>query len=255
MLWSRGPIFVAMSEEKEWFETWFDTDYYHTLYCHRNEQEAEHFIQNICDYLKLPENSKVLDFACGKGRHSYFLHQLGYDVLGVDLSSNSISHAKEMETEGLRFAVSDIRTVIEGEKFDAILNLFTSFGYFNCLDENLKVMNAIKSMLNDQGLFVIDFFNADHVLKNLITEETIERDHLQFQITKKHVDGQIIKTIEFEDNGKMHHYVEQVQSITLADFQNLCDKAGLKILHKFGSYDLHPFDPTTSKRLILIGSK
>lgn len=244
-----------METEKAWFEEWFDTSYYHTLYSHRNYEEAEQFIDNLCNYLQLPPGSKVLDFACGKGRHSYFLNRIGYDVLGVDLSFNSISAAKKMEKEGLRFAMSDIREIIPGEKFNAIFNLFTSFGYFNSLDDNLKVMTAIKRMLDDEGIFVIDFMNANKVIKNLVEKETVRRSKLNFEITRRHENGQIIKTIDFTDKEKDFHYEEKVQTIMLEDFKNLIEASGLQLLHTFGDYQLNPFDKETSNRLILIGKK
>jgi 2-polyprenyl-3-methyl-5-hydroxy-6-metoxy-1,4-benzoquinol methylase len=244
-----------MAAEKPWFEEWFDTSYYHTLYSHRNYEEAELFIQNLCNHLQLPLGSKVLDFACGKGRHSYYLNRLGFDVLGVDLSFNSIAEAKKMQKDGLRFAVSDIREVIPGEEFDAILNLFTSFGYFNSLDENLKVMHAIQRMLAPEGIFVIDFMNAKKVIQHLVKAETIYRGDLAFKITRKHEDGQIIKTIDFTDKDQSFHFEERVQSICLADFEELINKAGLQLLEAFGDYDLNTFDEGTSDRLILVGKK
>lgn len=244
-----------MNTSKEWFEEWFDTCYYHTLYDHRDMVEAERFIQNVCDFLKLPLGSKVLDFACGKGRHSFFLNQLGYDVMGVDLSANSIQSAKEMEKDGLRFAVSDIRKVIPSESFNAIFNLFTSFGYFNSLSENLKVMNAIREMLQEEGIFLIDFMNSKKVINHLVKEEVITKSDIDFNITRRHENGQIIKTIDFTDQNQTFHFEERVQSIFLKDFESLIEKSGLLLLNVFGDYNLNPFDEEKSDRLILIGKK
>ena len=81
--------------KKEWFATWFETDYYHTLYKYRDKAEAEHFIEHLIEELNAEKGSKVLDLACGKGRHSITLHELGMDVLGADLSSNSIGMAQQ----------------------------------------------------------------------------------------------------------------------------------------------------------------
>ena len=66
-----------------WFETWFDTPYYHILYKDRDFAEAENFISLLIKYLKLPENSKIIDLACGKGRHSIFLNQLGLSLIHI----------------------------------------------------------------------------------------------------------------------------------------------------------------------------
>src|SRR5690554_744393 len=89
-----------MTERKEgWFETWFDTSYYHILYQNRDFVEAERFITNLLAFLKLPAGSNCLDLACGKGRHSVFLNKHGLKVTGVDLSENSINEAKTFENE------------------------------------------------------------------------------------------------------------------------------------------------------------
>ena len=80
--------------KKSWYTNWFDTPFYHILYKDRDYDEAQLFIENITHYLNLPEQAKVLDLACGRGRHSIFLNKLGYDVIGTDLSNNSIEYAE-----------------------------------------------------------------------------------------------------------------------------------------------------------------
>ncbi|MFI0492366.1 SAM-dependent methyltransferase, partial [Flavobacterium sp.] len=117
------------AKTQNWFASWFDTPYYHILYKERNDHEAQIFMDNITHYLNLPENAKVLDLACGKGRHSIYLNQLGYEVVGADLSENSIAEANKSQNETLKFQVHDMRETFD-DKFDAIFNLFTSFGYF-----------------------------------------------------------------------------------------------------------------------------
>ena len=83
--------------QKEWFAEWFDTSYYHQLYQNRNEEEAALFISNLLQFLNLPKSSKLLDLACGKGRHSVTLNSFGYEVLGVDLAANSIQEASKFQ--------------------------------------------------------------------------------------------------------------------------------------------------------------
>ena len=94
--------FIIMSSKKEWFESWFDTSYYHTLYKHRDHKEAEVFMKNLVNYLNLSNNASLLDLACGKGRHAIYLNSLGFQVTGVDLSKNSIEKAKRHENETLK---------------------------------------------------------------------------------------------------------------------------------------------------------
>ena len=82
-----------MNTSKDWFASWFDTTYYHILYKHRDQKEARLFMANLVAFLGLKRHDKILDLACGKGRHSLFLNSLGFDVVGADLSQNSVDHA------------------------------------------------------------------------------------------------------------------------------------------------------------------
>ena len=80
-----------------WFVNWFDSPYYHTLYKNRDEKEAQVFIDNLVHHLQIKKGSKLIDIACGKGRHATYFNSLGLDVVGVDLSPNSIASAKKNE--------------------------------------------------------------------------------------------------------------------------------------------------------------
>lgn len=239
----------------EWFETWFDSEYYHKLYQNRNDQEAEFFLNNLLQHLNFSNNSRILDLACGKGRHAIYLNKKGFNVTGTDLSENSISTAKEFESTALEFRVNDMRLPLSTEPFNAILNLFTSFGYFNSTDENLKVLESINQMLTSSGVFVIDFMNAKKVIDHLVKEEIKTIDDITFRLSRSVEDGLIIKRIQFEDQGKSFSFEEKVQALYLDDFEQLISKSNLKIDSIFGNYHLHPFDEKESDRLILIGSK
>ena len=84
-----------------WYESWFDSRLYHSLYAHRDTREAGGFIDRVMERLPLPAGSTVLDLACGTGRHARQLAARGCRVLGVDLSAESIRAAKQHEKRGL----------------------------------------------------------------------------------------------------------------------------------------------------------
>lgn len=237
-----------------WFASWFDTSYYHQLYNHRSEEEAQAFIERLVDFLALKPGALVLDLACGKGRHARTLHALGLNVLGTDLSPQSIAFANEYVADGLRFQVQDMRKPLQNESFDAVFNLFTSFGYFDSTSENQRVIDAVHAMLNTQGILVIDFLNAKRVIDTLVPVECIQRDPLTFNIRRELSAGKVIKHIEFTDEGNAFHFTEQVQLLGFADFQDLLNEH-FHILHTFGDYTLSEFDSSTSPRLILIAQK
>ena len=236
---------------KDWFTSWFNTPYYHILYKERDSLEAHAFMQNLTRYLNVSEESHILDLACGKGRHSIYLNSIGYQVTGLDLSKDSIAHAKQYENDRLHFDVHDMSKPYH-HQFDAIFNLFTSFGYFEHEDDNLKTIKAIKANLKENGVAVIDFMNTNFVINNLVSENERMIDGITFKLNRQLIDGYIIKDISFEVNGESYHYRERVKAFTLKDFQDMFNKANLQLLDVFGDYKLNPYHKETSERLILI---
>jgi SAM-dependent methyltransferase len=144
---------------KDWFTDWFNTSYYHILYKDRNDLDAQLFMKNITDFLELPKSAHILDLPCGKGRHAVYLNSLGYKVTGADLAKNSIVHAKQFENDSLKFKTHDMRNPLD-KTYNAIFNLFTSFGYFEDDSEDIKILENIKKGLKKGGFFVFDFLNA-----------------------------------------------------------------------------------------------
>lgn len=239
------------NQKEKWYASWFDTKYYHILYKDRDYTEAQHFMDNLTQYLNLPEDAKILDLACGKGRHSIYLNSLGYNVTGADLSENSIKEASKFSNETLHFKVHDMRETCE-EKYDAIFNLFTSFGYFESDDDNLTTLKAIHNSLNQTGFACIDFMNVDYVIENLVPEEVKTVEGIDFHIKRYVKDNHIFKEIDFEADGEKHHYTEKVQALRLEDFEKMMEEAGIFLLDVFGNYKLQKFFKNQSERLIMI---
>lgn len=236
---------------KQWYASWFDTPFYHILYKDRDYTEAQAFMDTLTQYLNLPENGKVLDLACGKGRHSVYLNKLGYQITGVDLSEQSIAHAKQFENDTLKFNVHDM-TKPYPDTFDAVFNLFTSFGYFETDECNLKTVESIKAELNASGFGVIDFMNAEYVIDHLIPENTKTVDGIDFLQKRRLENGYIIKDISFDVDGEHYDYQERVKALILNDFESFFEKAGVHLLDVFGDYKLNKFKTKTSERLIMI---
>ena len=240
--------------KKEWFAEWFDTPYYHILYQNRDNHEARVFIKSLVDLLQLPEASSVLDLACGKGRHSITLNEFGYTVLGVDLSAQSIAHANQFSNSSLSFAVQDMREPIQSKRFDAVFNLFTSFGYFSSTHENEKVCQAMAQMLNTGGKLVIDFMNAQKVIQNLVPSELKMVQDIEFDIKRIYSGTHIIKQISFQDKGQKFEFQEQVQAIDLSMFKELLAPY-FTIDSIFGSFELNEYIASESDRLIIIATR
>ncbi len=238
-----------------WFVNWFDSPYYHTLYKNRDEKEAQVFIDNLITHLQIPKRSKIIDIACGKGRHATYFNQKGMNVKGVDLSHNSIAAATKNENATLQFEVHDMREIYQENGFDVVTNLFTSFGYFEKDEDEQKAITAMANNLNSEGILIIDFMNVKKVITNLVLNEQKVIDKITFNIKRKVESGHIIKDIEIIDSLKKQKFQEKVKAITLADFSEFIIGAGLKIIDIFGNYKLEDFNATSSDRLILICKK
>ena len=238
-----------------WFATWFDSPYYHLLYKNRDEKEAQDFIDNLIEKLQLKKGSKLIDIACGKGRHATYFNKKGMNVVGVDLSPNSIASAKQNENNNLQFSVHDMREVYKENHFDIVTNLFTSFGYFENKDDEQKAINAMAENLKSDGVLIIDFMNIKKIIANLISYEKKTIDSITFNIKRSMQNNHIIKDIEIIDDNETQHFQEKVKAITLADFSAFVSNVGLNIIDIFGNYKLDDFDATISDRLILICKK
>lgn len=239
---------------QNWYNTWFDSPYYHILYKDRDYREAEDFMLNLMNFLNLNQGSSILDLACGKGRHSIYLNKMGFDVTGIDLSENNIAEAKHFENKNLHFFVHNMCEPLKNE-FDAVLNLFTSFGYFENPEDNFRTIKAIKNQIKLNGFGVIDFLNSDFVVDNLIPQEKKVIKGIDFSIERWIDQGFIFKNIVINDNNQHFTFTERVKAIRLSDFESCLKKVGLKLLHVFGDYELKDYNEKTSPRTILIFSR
>lgn len=255
----------------QWFASWFDTPYYHILYRDRDYTEAGVFMQRLSQRLQLDKNAHIMDLACGRGRHSMYLNQLGYRVTGVDLSDSSIAFAKAelrktasthsviqessclqpLDPSRIEFHVHNM-TLAYDQTFDAVFNLFTSFGYFDDAADNLRTIKAIKESLKPGGYGVIDFMNVHQVIKNLVPHNSKTEEGITFYNSRRFENGFIYKEIKFRDNDHDYHFTERVSALTLEDFQGYFAAAGLDLVDVYGNYQLEDYDQQSSERLIMI---
>lgn len=241
--------------QKEWFDTWFDTPYYHILYSNRDETEAEVFLTNLMNHLGVKQGASILDLPCGKGRHTLFLAEKGYTLTGADLSSASISLAKSYAPKNVTFLVHDLRKPAWNESFDYVLNLFTSFGYFETEAEDRAAFTTLSRALKKGGFLVIDFMNVTRAVNLLKEEETKEIEGITFHLKRFVHDGYIHKEIRFEADNTPYFFTEKVKALSLEDFKGFFTFAGLTLVDVFGSYQLDAYNPIESDRLIMIAKK
>ncbi len=242
----------------EWFEEWFNTKEYLSVYRHRNEEDALNLYKLITKNILLAQGSKVLDLACGAGRHSILFAKNGFDVTAVDISDNLLNVAGRTASElglNINFIKSDFRKLNLNEKFHLIINLFTSFGYFEYDDENEKVIKLVSNHLLDNGYFVIDFFNVVYLKNNLIP---ISYDKIEDSIVKQErvfEGNRIVKKIMINKKSEQKLYYESVRIYCKDELTALLSGNGLEIQEIFGDYYGNEFDELNSPRIIIIAKK
>ncbi len=240
-----------------WFKDWFNSPYYHQLYAHRDEEEAATFIDNLVAHLQPDVGAKMLDVACGKGRHSMQLAAKGFDVTGIDLSRESIAEALKSEDEHLHFFEHDMRLPFWINYFDVAFNFFTSFGYFKTQREHDNAIRSIATSIKPNGIFVMDFLNVQFSTDKSVAETMQKIDSTIYKISKWSDENHFYKKIIVEDDAlaKSMQYTEKVAKFSLADFEKMFTKQGLKIKEVFGDYHFGKYDETVSPRLIMISQK
>ena len=148
-----------------------------------------------------------------------------------------------------------MRSCYKKNEFDIVMNVFTSFGYFNNPIDNLKAIQSMSDNLKNGGKIVLDFMNAKKVINELVTSEQKSVEHINFNIKRSVQNGYIIKDIHFTDKQKEFHFQEKVEALTLSNFKDLFEKSGLNIINLWGDYSLNDFNALQSQRLIILAQK
>ena len=240
---------------KEWYKNWFGNEYL-TVYAHRDQNEARELIELLQKYIDLRSDAYILDLCCGQGRHALTLAKKGYFVVGADLSRTLLEAAKFKATKqnSARFVQADMRYLPLKKSFDLVLNLFTSFGYFETDQENQAVFNQFRDVLKQDGRFVFDYLNPEHVVDNLVARQKERVGNLQIDL-ERYIEGdRVEKVIRLSRNDHKRVFYESVKMYRPQEIFDMMDESGLDIQHVFGDYQGTAFT-NNSPRLVIIGSR
>lgn len=221
--------------DREWFESWFGEEYV-ALYPHRNEAEAERAVGLIARTLSDAPIGRVLDLACGSGRHAKFLAGRWW-TSGVDLSEVLLGIARKTRVTA-RLVRADIRDLPYRDKsFDLVVNLFTSFGYFETDAEHERVIRDLGRVMTNGGVFVLDFLNAELVKQTLVPrDEAVVSGKTVVQRREITKDGCfVVKHIDIKTDGR--NFIERVRLFTKAELEGMLTRCGFRIAQSFGDYD------------------
>jgi SAM-dependent methyltransferase len=243
--------------EQAWYKDWFNSPYYHKLYFDRDEKEASAFIIKLLTHLNPTPGSRMLDVACGKGRHSKTLASFNHFVTGIDISPDSITIAKKFQHDNLEFFVHDMRLPFYVNYFDYAFNFFTSFGYFKTRREHDNGIRTIAQAIKPGGCFVMDYLNVHYAEDHLVHQSEKEIDGINFIITKWFDETHFYKKIIIEDEAMKEPmiYTEKVAKFSLGDFTEMFAYQGMQIQEVFGDYNFANYDVKKTPRLIMIAKK
>ena len=233
----------------EWFEEWFGEEYLQ-LYPHRDDTEAERAVALILRTVPFQAGWRVLDVACGAGRHARAFEAAGARCTGLDLSQTLLRLARQVTTSPLVRA--DMRRLpIRTGSMDLTVNLFTSFGYFDRDAEHTAALEEMITTVRAGGWFVIDFLNPAAVRRQLVPEETLELAGSTVRVTRSvSPDGRYVcKSIR---GAKGQRFQERVRLFEPQQMSDMLEAAGVSIRFQFGGYDAE--EPASdSPRTILVG--
>jgi SAM-dependent methyltransferase len=233
----------------EWFEEWFGEEYLQ-LYPHRNDAEAERAVELIRRTVQLEPGWRVLDVACGAGRHARAFDATGARCIGIDLSRTLLLLARQLTAAPL--VRGDMRQLpIRPGSMDLTVNLFTSFGYFDQDAEHTAALNEMIATVRPGGWFVIDFLNPAAVRGQLVAEETLDLAGSTVRVSRSvSPDGRYVcKSIRA---GQGRNYRERVRLFEPEQMSDMLEAGGVAVRFRFGDYDATPL-VSNSPRTILMG--
>lgn len=232
----------------EWFEEWFGEEYLE-LYPHRDAAEAARAVALIVRRVGLGPGWRVLDVACGAGRHAVAFEASGARCIGVDLSAALLRVARGVT--GAALVRADMRALpIRPAAIDLTVNLFTSFGYFERDAEHARALGEMVDTVRPGGWFVIDFLNAPWVRARLVSRETHRLNDKVVHVERSlSPDGRFVrKTIRAEGSRR---FEERVRLFGLAEIEAMLATAGVQVRERFGDYDASPLGPASPRTIVL----
>ena len=232
----------------EWYEDWFGEDYLR-LYPHRDDAEAERAVALIRDTVGLQPGWRVLDVACGAGRHTRAFASSGARCVGLDLSATLLRLARQATDAPLVRA--DMRQLpIRPRSMDLTVNLFTSFGYFDRDAEHAAALAEMIGTLKPGGWFVIDFLNAAAVRERLVPHETLNLSGDAVEVTRSvSPDGRYVCKSIRAPRGR--RYTERVRLFEPQQISGMLESAGVRVHHQFGDYDASPLAPAAPRTIVM----
>lgn len=223
--------------------------------------EAPAVAEAVCRIAGLSKGAKILDAGCGPGRISVELALRGLDVTGVDLIQSELDAAAETaadENVDLELVRADLRTFKSDKKFDCAVNLYTSFGYCDTIEEDAQILKSIFDSLRDGGYFILENLSRETAIMNFTEGEWFERAG-KTVLTQFEVVGawEGLRSrwilIDNETGGRIdHEFVQRLYSAV--ELKRIMLGIGFKSVEIYGNYDFSPYNQN-AKTMVIVARK
>jgi len=226
-----------------------------------DRSDARTALRSILQHVDLEEGSPILDLCCGPGRYAIELAKLGFEVVGIDINEDYVALAQklaEQERVSPEIIVGDMREISYVDRFDAAINVGTSFGFFETDAENQLVVESIARALKPGGRFLLEMGNRDYLLKNFEAAKSRENPDgsvTQVQRTFDYERSRINTTFRRSSNGKLvEAWAHSWRAYTLAEVTSLLSHADLDLVDTFGGWQSEPYN-VDAPRMVAISKK
>lgn len=254
-----------MTEKREWWQDVFGEKYLKTYADIVTDDRAKIETDFLIEFVGPAASDRILDVACGHGRHANALAARGYTVTGIDQASSYIDIAKKNASDLATpptFAVADMRSLpFGGTEFDFIINMYTSFGYFDNESDNERVLAEIHRVLTNGGKFVLDLSN---VYKRAVDFMDIMGEKVTMSVSNglevhatenfDPIASRWHSHVEWVEDGKDMSYDSNVRLFTPVEISSLLKKSGLTPVRFFGDFDGSQYR-LESPRMIVVAEK
>ena len=249
-----------MSTTTPWYSSFFGEDYLRIYAPFLPATRTEREVEGIMHLLNLAPRSRILDLCCGHGRHTLLLAQQGYQLIGQDLSKAFLQQAQEQAEQlnlSIKWVQSDMRVIPFENEFDAIINVFTSFGYFENDREDQKVLQQVYYALKRGGLFLLETVYQPRVVRAFTPHGILRYPDGLTVLEERRIDmvksrNEVQITMLFPDGQRTEH-TQSIRVYTLTELIRMLEVAGLQVQAHYGDLDASPL--TLDSRLVVVSQK
>jgi SAM-dependent methyltransferase len=252
---------LSLGVDPRWYENFFGRDWLELVALRISEERTREQVDFLVEALALAPGARVLDLACGHGRHSLELARRGYRVTGLDLSAPSLEVARETAEDGgleVEFGECDMREIPFEDEFDAVLNLFSSFGYFEDAEDDRRVLSAVAGALRPGGAFLLDTIHPPWLFRHFQPLSWEEHDDGTLFLEERTLDllrgRSDARWIAVRPDGGRSELRHSLRIYTLAELASMLAEAGLDVERTYGGFDGSELG-LESRRLIVVARK